>query len=365
MNKINQFQFMLLISLFTVGNSILLLPELLYRTAYHDSWLAIIIGIGASLLINMLLLKLSQFYPDLTWVEISEKLLGKWFGGLVSVFMLFYLLYGVTVLLFLSGQFINIEIMPETPLVAFSITMAVIMVFGVRLGLVTLGRAAEIFFMLVTLLFILLLALLVPQMELTNIKPVLETPIKNIIHASFVYFSISGGPLVCFLMILPNTLRPNFKSFQLGSLIGGLFIFLTTLTCILVLGPNMQFETYPSYSIAKKVNVEDFITRIELIFAVIWFVTIYYKLALYFYATIKGFSDLFKLSKFTSISLPIAIIAVVLSTVIFPDTAYESMWLLTIYPFYSFTAGVILPILLLCAHFIKAVVSKLMVKESR
>lgn len=43
-------------------------------------------------------------------------------------------------------------------------------------------------------------------------------------------------------------------------------------------------QVYPSYIFAKKINIAHFLERIEAIMAGIWFLTIFFKLTLCFYA---------------------------------------------------------------------------------
>ena len=62
---------------------------------------------------------------------------------------------------------------------------------------------------------------------------------------------------------------------------------------ILVLGPDITGRNlYPSYMLAK-INIGNFLQRIEAVMAVMWFITLFYRISLYFYAIAIGISQIF------------------------------------------------------------------------
>ena len=132
--KINSYQFLVLVTLFTIGTSILLVPSGLAQNAKQDAWIAAIFGTGIGLLVIWLFCTIGKWFPHLTFIQINNKVFGKWVGTLFSLlFVTFSFLYA-SILLNLSGTFLNIHALPSTPMVALNILMGIIIVMGVRAG---------------------------------------------------------------------------------------------------------------------------------------------------------------------------------------------------------------------------------------
>lgn len=74
--------------------------------------------------------------------------------------------------LYTSTLFLNIHVLPSTPMVALNILMGMIMVMGVRLGLETIARSAEILIVVFFFLFLILVVFISPEIKFENIQPV-------------------------------------------------------------------------------------------------------------------------------------------------------------------------------------------------
>lgn len=174
------------------------------------------------------------------------------------------------------------HIMPETPIEVIHIVFISVIILVVRLGLENIGRASEIFLPWVIILFLLLVGFLSPKIKIDNIQPVLEGWIKPVVLAAFYFFSLQE--LVDCLMLFPyvNRTKKARNALLAGTWIGGIFVIITTLLSTLVLGTDFTARNmYPSYTLAKQINVGNFLQRAEAILAVIWLITIFFKLAVW------------------------------------------------------------------------------------
>jgi spore germination protein KB len=355
--KINSNQFLVLVIFFTIGTSILEVPSVLAAKTNQDAWITVIIGTGIGLLVIWLFTAIALWFPHLTYVQINEKVYGKWIGKAFSViFVMMSLLYAST-LLFQTGNFFNTHIMPNTPMSALNILMAGIMVLGVYLGLETIARSAEIFGAFFIIAFIVFIVLIAPAIQFDNLKPVFEAEPKTMIKSSFFFILLSSGNAIVLLMIFPafvNNVKQAKKSFLIGNLIGGLIIILITFLCISVLGSaKTAIEIYPSYELAKRISVGNLIERIEELMALLWILSLYFKLLLYFYATILAIAQILNLKDYRPLILPIGIIAVVLSLVIYPNIAYKQHWDNTTGNSLTLVVGILFPLLLVIVYGIR------------
>ncbi len=349
--KISVRQFRILVILFTIGTSILIVPATLAFEAKQDAWIAAILGVGMGLLVILLYNKLGLMLPDMTFVQMNQKILGKWLGKMASLLFFSLSFTYASALLFYTGNFFITEIMPETPLGSLVILMGIIMVMAVRYGLETFARSAEIFFLLFFFLFISLVFSVTPEIEVENIQPVFEVEFKPLLRGSIFLVVTSTVNAVVLLMIFPANVNQPMeaqKSFLIGSLIGGLVMIIITFLGIFVLGPyHSATQIYPGYELTKKINLGDFFTRIDAIMAGMWMITIYFKLILYFYASVLGFAQILEIKDYRPFTLPLGMIAIVLSVIVYPNVVYQQEWDTKTANAYSLSVGLFLPLLLL------------------
>ncbi|QNK89129.1 endospore germination permease [Sporosarcina sp. resist] len=349
--KISVRQFTILIILFLTGSSILLIPGILAQVTKQDAWITAILGVGISLLLVLLYNAVGSIEPSMTLVGMNEKVFGKWVGKIVTTVFLFFTLVVSSELLYFMGSFMKIQIMPETPLIAFHLLFFSVVIIGVRYGLETIARFAEIIFPFFILLFILTVLLLSPNIEIQNVQPILETKPKPMIYSILLFVSFFSFSPIVLLMIFPNTVNNLLlakKAFFKGTLIAGIIIIIFTLLTILVLGEKDTSQLmHPTFTLAKRIEIGNFIQRLEMIVAFIWIVTLFFKLILYFYATVVGFAQLVSIKDYRPLTLPLGLIVVALSVIVHPNIVHsmeynKGAWL----PFGA-TFGVLLPLLLL------------------
>ncbi|WP_257346991.1 GerAB/ArcD/ProY family transporter [Pseudalkalibacillus decolorationis] len=347
--KISVRQFTILLILFIVGGSILVVPSQLASEAKQDAWIAAILGLVLSLSLVMLYNALGSRFPDMTLAQYSEEILGKWIGKVVSLLFFFYFFEHTAGLLRLIGDFMTTQIMPETPIQAIHIIFLSIIIMGVRLRIEPIARASEIFFPWFILLFFILVISISPHIEVEKIQPIGEE-VKPIVSGAFQFLGLPFLQLEVFLILYPyiNRKKEVKKFYLLGTLIGGVFLIVITFLSIAVLGADQSTrQMYPSYSLARKINIGDLFQRVEAIMAFIWFITVYFKMAITFYASTLIFAQTFKLKDYRFLTFPLGIIIIVLSIVDFPNIVYFKQFIKTIWTPYSLTYGLFLPLVLL------------------
>lgn len=355
--KINPYQFLILVMFFSMGTSILIIPSVLAKGAKQDAWIAAIFGIVIGIIAIWLFCLIMQWFPNITFVQICEKILGKWIGKAVSLLFVSMAFIYAASLLYYSGSFLNIHLMPNTPMIALNLFLALAIVIGVRLGIETIARSAEIFIVFFFASFILLVLFILPEMKLENIQPIFEAGPIPIIQSSKFIIEVTSVNAVVLLMIFPaciNNLKQAKKSFYIGYLIGGLVIIILTFLSITVLGPySTAAEYHPSYELARRLNVGDFVQRIEASMAGLWILALYIKATLYFYVSVVGFAQIFNMKDFKPLTFPLGVAVVVLSVVMYPSVVYQGHWNATIGIYYSYSVGLLLPLLLIIVNVLR------------
>jgi len=354
-------QFRVLVFIYTIGSTILLTPSGLSSMVKQDAWISAVVGVGLGVGLAYFYSSLAMLYPDKSFTEFSEIILGKWLGKLVSMSFLFFCFIGATTVLYHTGDFLITQLYPETPLVMINIIIAIVIIYGILQGLEVMLRAAEIFLPWIILLFFFMLFTTSPQIELVNIQPVLESGPKSIFQASILYASIAALPCIVFFMIIPHIedkekLRKTFIS---SIILGGIVVIIVVLLCTLVLGPNTAARSmFPSYVLARKINIGDFLQRIEVVVAILWFITIYYKILFYYFSFVTGVAQLMKLKEYRPIVIPLTGVLVVYSLVVYPNNAFAAEWDLYGWVPFAIFNGFLIPMLLYIVAKIRMKVQK-------
>ncbi|MBM7585625.1 spore germination protein KB [Bacillus pakistanensis] len=360
--KISARQFMILVLLYSVGTVILHTPAPLAGYAKQDAWLSSTLGACIGLTFVWLYIRIGRLYPDITLDQVIEKVFGRWIGKAVNFTLFFWAFSTAAEIIFYVGDFIKIFWMPETPIAMLNILFILIVVMAVRLGIETFTRSVEILFIPFILLLIILILTILPHADVHNIQPVLEEGFKPVIQATFFYVSVFSMSPIMFLMIFPSKINQRSqgeKAFYMGTLIGGIILVIVILLNLLVLGPNLTANNIaPSYVLAKKINIGNFIMRIEAVLAVTWVITTYIRAVVYFYVSVVVFANLFNIKDHHPFATPLGMMMTLLSLIVYPNVQVVMEYNKEIWMFYAATFGLVLPILLLSVTKIKKVIKK-------
>ncbi|SDN03773.1 spore germination protein KB [Paenibacillus sp. yr247] len=348
--KISARQFKLLVILFSIGTTILVIPSGLAADAKQDAWIAAVIGTIIGMCFTKFYVLMGRQLGEHNWIDYSKIVLGKWLGNFLNVLFVFFCFIGASTLLFYIGNFMNTQIMPETPIEFINILFALIVVMGVRLGVETLARAAEVFFPYIVLLFLFLLVFISPEMDFNNLRPLFETGVKPLTHGVLSMLVIATFPLIVMFMIYPfqiDTPERAEHGFIKASFVGGIFMIGITFMCVTVLGfDTTKRLVYPSYELAKIISVGHFVDRVESSVAAFWILAIYFKTSLYFYGFVTGLGQLCQLTQYRSIVFPCGMLIVVYSLVVYPNVTYMHEWDDKVFIPYAIFMGVVIPALL-------------------
>ncbi|WP_339819473.1 endospore germination permease [Paenibacillus sp. FSL R7-0216] len=359
--KISLRQLTLLTALFTVGSAILIVPSGMAAAAKQDAWIAALLALGTGLPIVWLMSALASRYPGMTLVGILETLLGKWIGKTVACILAITLfLTGPATVLHDVGDFMATQMMPETPIEAILTLFAAVVLMGIRLGVEVLARSAEMLFPWFILLYVSLVLLISFQIEPRHAAPLLEFGFTPLWPAALSFISVAFLPHIALLLFLPPSAnRPaEFgRSLFIGSLLGSCLLAIVIALSILVLGPEITARSlYPSYSLAKKIDIAHFLQRIEVIVAVIWIISLYFRITLYMCAVTFSLTQIFGLKDHRPLVLPLGMLLVATSIVIYPNIPFKQTWDTETWTPYILMVGLILPIVLGIVQLLRKVI---------
>jgi spore germination protein KB len=305
--KVSAIQLFAMMFLFELGSALVVS---LGSDAKKDAWLAILLGLCGGIVLFFIYYFLFRQYPNLPFTGYARKIFGKYLGWMIGLLYTVYFLYAAARNLRDFGDLLLTSTMPKTPLLAINILMVLAICYVLYLGIEVLGRTAEVF--IVVLIFFGLagnfLVFVSGNVDIHNLQPFLENGWKPILTTAFpliTYFPFAE--MFVFTMLLPYLNRPELvKKVWLSSLIvSGLILSYTVSLNIAVLSvEEVERSTFPLLSTIGKVNLMEFLQRLDAIVVFTFLFTMFFKISIYFYGAVIGIADLFKLTKHQHILLP-------------------------------------------------------------
>lgn len=348
--RISNVQLTVIVMLFSIGDSILIIPSVMAAIAERSAWISALGTIGAGTLVCLFYAGIQRRFPGMTPVEMSQAVLGRWLGGAVSFFYVFGFIFLMVPLVMRElADFMETQILPTTPVEVVYILFLFIVTYGVRAGLESLSRTAEIFAPWVIMLSFLLVVLVVPDAKLFRIEPMFYTGIPSVLGGIYPFLTYSYLQVGVLMMLFPYVKNP--KNIQTNLLIGtglaALFIAAVVYFCLTVFGPSItQDLTYPSYLLARKIEIGEFLQRIEVIMAIIWLFTLFFKISYTMYGTCLGAAQLFGMRDAKMFVYPLAITAVIIANRAAPHIIAFRRMANSTYPLFDFTFAILLPLML-------------------
>ncbi|MCM2534346.1 spore germination protein [Neobacillus pocheonensis] len=355
--KVSVIQLFAMMFLFELGSAVVVSFGI---GAKKDAWLAILLGICGGIALFFIYYPVFRQYPDLPFTGYAKELFGKYLGWVIGLLYTVYILYSASRNLRDFGDILVASTMQQTPLLAVNILMILAICYVLYLGIEVVGRTAEVFIVTI-ILFGLVGSFLIwisGSIKLHNLQPFLENGWKPILTTAFpmtTFFPF--GEIFVFSMLLPYLNRPELtKKAWLSAIISsGLILTYTTSLNIAVLGAEeVERSTFPLLSTIGKVNLFEFIQRLDAIAVLTFLFTTFFKVSIFFYGAVIGMTDLFKLKNHQQMVLPAGIIIVFLSMIIASNFAEHIEEGINIAPYYLHIIFLlIIPLLMLVIAIIR------------
>jgi spore germination protein KB len=336
--------------MYIIGTSNSIAVPMVVKHAKQDAWLSSIISIGCGLLLGWLYIVLAKKYPNMTLIEYSEAIMGRWLGKTIAFFFFLFFLFITSGILRMIGDIITTKVLPETPIVATEITYLIIVIYAVRLGLEPFARTSEIVFPWVIMFFSLTGLFLFPQIKLENLLPFMENGFNPVLRGAFRLTSVPFSDLFLLLMITPfvGESKGVGRGFLLAITFSGFSILCTFLLSICVLGSDLTSRLqYPVYDLAVRIDVANFIQRIEVLSGGFIFITVFVKIVICFYAMAISLAQILNLKQYRFLTFPLGIMVLFLSILQYPNTIYFNKFVSGAWLPFSMIYGLFFPLLLL------------------
>lgn len=237
------------------------------RIARVDSYMSPIFAGIIGIIIIKLFIYIFNYMPDKNLADKNKIIFGNIIGTIINyIICILFLAIGV-VLIYNISNFAVSQFLSETPLIVVMILFGLILVYNVSQGIENISRVGIIFFVIILFLNIFSYIGIIPNVELSNIKPTLEHSIDRPLLGSLFLILVNIVPIFSLLIVEKDMLidkKKTNKNIWLFYIISIIFIFMTLFLTISSLGIYLSLEyQYPEYTVLKTISFLNFIDRIE------------------------------------------------------------------------------------------------------
>lgn len=286
-DKINSLQFAAMMAILLIASFIGIGMFSIVKAAGVDTYLSIIIAAIFGIFIIISFFVIFDYEPSLSITLKLTKIFGKFFGNILNfICIIIVLTMGISAMYNLT-TFISSQFLKETPLLFIGACFSLVIILVNFKGIETLSRVGLIIFFINFVLFFLAVIGLLPQFQVSNLKPFLEFGIgKPMIGA--VYNILLNLLPIYFLLIIPKEQLVNKEKYRKYIIIFYIISVIIKLIFILltlgVLGIHLtSIYQYPEYIVLKRIKLFNFIDKIENVITIQWLFGLFFNISLVVY----------------------------------------------------------------------------------
>ncbi len=291
----------LMFSICCVIQSSSMLTSFFLPVTRQDSWLCVLFSMLVALPLYYIYCALAKAYPDKNLIEIFETVFGRVGGMAASLITIWFFVSITTYNLRDIGLFVKQTIMVDTPVVVIMGICILVCAYGIYYGLRVVTRYAMAFSVLAFFILVFSSFLATAKWDFKNLLPMFSQPALHYVQSTNIALTIPFGESVIFLMVTPNVKPAKkglFRYFIGGMLIGGFTVLNVLIRDIAVLGNIVAMLTLPPFQTLRMVELTRALSRMEIIFAVVLIILLFYKIMMLYYASVLAISQFFKLKSF-------------------------------------------------------------------
>ncbi|WP_152393255.1 GerAB/ArcD/ProY family transporter [Paenibacillus guangzhouensis] len=317
-DKITTHQAVVIVANYILGVGILTLPRsAVEKVKTPDIWLSIIIGGLIAMLAGLIIVKLSQKFPGMTFYEYSQLLVGKWIGCFLNLMMIVYFISMSSVMLRAMAEVNTLFLLEGTPRSAMIIAFMWVGIYLVVGGFSAITRLFEIIFPITVIIFVIIAVMSLKIFDINNLRPVLGLGITPVLKGvKTTALSFSGFEIMLLLLAYMKNPKTAQKAVIIGIVIPLLFY---VTTAVMVIGAltieGVISLAWPTITLIKSFEFPGiFFERYESLLLVIWMMQIFTTFVITHYSAAMGLAKTVKkdMNPFLYMLMPVIYIVAML-----------------------------------------------------
>ncbi len=352
-DKITLRQAVCIVFTFIMGTFVILN---VYPEAEQDTWFSIMMAAVAAIPLILVYARIIRLFPGRDIFEIIQTLFGSIIAKALILLLVWYSLNLCGLVMRSFSDFINVTALPETPQLPILIIIALLAAYVIKSGIESLGKLSVALLVIILLAILATILLSLNKIDFTNIQPVLSHDIGELSASAFSFLMLPLSETVVTLCItdaIKKTDSPR-KIYFLGIIPCVAVIIIVLLRNIVLVGvPMMLAEYYPSYIAVRVIKLGDVLSRVEGLISMIYILAGLIKAAVCMMCAAKGISSLFGVKDYRRLVMPVALIGLAISAIIYRDSM-ELVAFFKPYSFYMLLFGVLIPLIIWVTAEVKA-----------
>ena len=348
MKKITSLEYNTLLWFLTRATFIEITAEILLNTAHQDSWISIFLAIIIGILPVKLYSYLKNKYPNQNIIKLNQEKLGK-IGTFFNLILIAVTLIFALSSFWIATNFIDSQYLYQTPTPIIILILILPVIYTIIKKFHIFSKVSLIMFYISLLFIIIILTGLIGNVDINNIKPILNNNPNNILYGSFCFIGFNILPLFLLTIIPKNNIK-NYspKKNFLFYLISGLSLLNVMFLTISIFGIHLsQIYNYPSFHLLKRVSILDVIDRVESILSLEWFLALFIQIMMTLFFIKKALEETFQIKEKTNniIMIIVCLIIAFLTQIIFKTTGTELAYFKNILIYILYIAYFIIPLI--------------------
>lgn len=309
-------QFFKIVVVYIISND--LIRGIYAHDLKNDVWIPNLIGTMISILLFTLYMFIYKNNKFDNFNNSMKHTLGKIFSNVIYVFYIIYFLALAFLNLVDIIEVISLHLLPGYRESIIGITILIAVTYILFKKLEVLARLSELIFLGIITIFILLLvlSLFVHDLQLDYALPILKDGFKTVIRPAIeMGYAVPYGELFVLVIVFQH-LEKNEKYTKVGnySILTASFILITiSIFNIIFIGPfSMSYGLSPAFRLARLIDVEEYLQRLDLLLIGYHMVIVIIKLAILLYGAGHLIQSIFKFKKNKHLNMTYIILIIIL-----------------------------------------------------
>ncbi len=227
----------------------------------------------------------------------------KPFLFIISICLTIYLSFTI----YEYAEAIKAMFFKNTPIWFIVGLMSFAMIYASNKGLKAIGKLSGFFVPFVYFVCVFLVTLAFKSFDTDFLFPIFGSK-ESILKYAFIMFSVPGECIIYYLIPSVLETKEDFKSIFYSSFFISFGLFLTVCVSFVMAGFE-QSEIMPMFMLIRLIKIKSFFQRIDLVFLLLFVISVFLYLSSILYFACKCFSDSFDINDENFLALPIGFIS--------------------------------------------------------
>lgn len=299
-DKITASQAVVVLANYILATGILTLPRTsVEKVKSPDVWISVFLGGIIAIIAAVIIVKLSQKYPEKTFYQYSQDIVGKWAGWFLSLLIIVYFFTISAFEVRIMAEVTSLFLLEGTPTWAIILPFMWIGLYLISSGINSIARLFEIIFPITFVLFLLVAFMSFGIFEIDNLRPVLGLGVMPVLKGVKTATLAFLGPEIMLLLVALMKQSEKAKAVKVALIGLTIPLIFYVITVVMVIGAlsidGVVTRTWPTLELMRSFEIPGLIfERFESFLLVIWIMQIFATFTITYFAAALGLAQLFK-----------------------------------------------------------------------